>query len=147
MSSELAERSRVAAELIAAYRATHYCVNGATPPFLLHVDVANADLAAFHAAYGVACSAFVTAWNPGSRPTPEDANHAAQQRLRANLVARGFRVVDGLGVDPTGQWAGEESVLVLGINCATACDIGREYRQHGIVWSGADAVPRLVMLE
>ena len=61
MSSELAERSRVAAELIAAYRATNYCVNGATPPFLLRVDTANADLGAFHAAHGVNCSA-ARAW-------------------------------------------------------------------------------------
>jgi hypothetical protein len=147
MSSEIAERSRVAADLIAAYRATHYCVNGATPPFLLRVDTANADLAAFHATHGVSCSAFLTAWNPGSRPTADDANHAAQERLRASLSARGFRIVDGLGVDPTGQWGGEESVLVLGISRTTACDIGREFSQHGIVWSGADAVPRLVMLE
>jgi len=147
LSSELAQSSRVAAELIAAYRATHYCVNGAHPPFLLRVDVQNADLAAFHAAHGVRSSAFLTAWNPGSRPTPEEANHAAQRRLRSALLGRGLRLVDGLGVDPTGQWAGEESVLVLGIDQGTACAVGREFDQHGIVFSGDDAVPRLVLLQ
>jgi len=147
VSSELAESSRVAAELIAAYRATHYCVNGATPPFLLRVDSANADLLAFHMAHGVRCSAFLTAWNPGSRPTPDEVNQAAQRRLTSGLQARGYRIVDGLGVDPTGQWGGEESVLVLGIELESACQVGREYCQHGIVWSGADAVPRLILLE
>ena len=71
----------------------------------------------------------------------------AQERLRATLAAHGFSLLEGLGVDPTGQWAGEESLLVLGIDRATASEIGRAFRQHGIVWSGADAVPRLVMLE
>lgn len=137
----------MAAELVAAYRATHYCVNGATPPFLLRVDATNADLAAFHAANGVRSSAFLTAWNPGSRPTADEVNQAAQQRLKARLLGGGFRVVDGLGVDPTGQWAGEESVLVLGIPRAAACAVGREFHQHGIVWSDADAVPRLLLLE
>jgi hypothetical protein len=147
LSSELAERSRVDAALIAAYRATLYCVNGASPPFLLRLDVPNADLAEFHAANSVQCSAFLTAWNPGSRPTPDEVNQSSQARLKAQLAEDGFRIVDGLGVDPTGQWAGEESVLVLGIDLQTACAVGRAFKQHGVVWSGADAVPHLVMLE
>lgn len=147
MSSKLAEWSRVDATLIAAYRATHYCVNGASPPFLLRVDVPNPDLAAFHASHGVQSSAFLTAWNPGSRPTPDEANQASQRRLSAHLSGAGYHVVEGLGVDPTGQWAGEESVLVLGIDLDTASEVGRAFAQHGIVWAGADAVPHLVLLE
>lgn len=139
--------SRVAATLIAAYRATHYCVNGVSPPFLIRVDVPSPDLAQCHRAHGVECSAFLTAWNPGSRPTPEADNAAAQARLAALLAARGYRLLAGLGLDPTGQWEGEESFLVLGVAREVACAIGREFRQHGLVWAGADAVPRLVLLE
>ena len=138
--------SLVAPTLIAAYRATHYCVNGISPPFLLRVDEANPDLAKCHLAYGVRCSAFITAWNPGSRPTTEEENHAAQFRLEAMLRERGYRLIDGLGVDPTGQWAGEESFLVLGIDRDAACNAGRTFLQHGIVWSGADTMPRLLLL-
>ena len=141
------EGSRVALTLIAAYRATHYCVNGVSPPFLLRIDEPNADLASCHRASGVHSSAFLTAWNPGSRPTAEEENEAAQQRLKDLLNARGFALLGGLGVDPSGQWAGEESLLVLGIRRDTACDIGRSFLQHGIVWADRDAVPRLVMLE
>ncbi len=147
MTSQPADGSRVAPTLIAAYRATHYCVNGVSPPFLLRVDEANADLARCHADRGVACSAFLTAWNPGSRPMSEDENERAQERLRLLLEARGFPLIEGLGVDPTGQWEGEESLLVLGIPREVACEIGRSFRQHGVVWSDRDAVPRLVMLE
>ena len=139
--------SRVAPTLIAAYRATNYCVNGVFPPFLLRVDEANSDLAACHRLRGVDCSAFLTAWNPGSRPMSDEDNELAQERLRSTLEERGYALLEGLGVDPTGQWAGEESFLVLGIGREAACEIGREFRQHGIVWSGADAVPHLVMLE
>ena len=147
VGSEFASGSRVPPTLIAAYRATHYCVNGVSLPFLLRVDEANADLAACHVSHGVSCSAFLTAWNPGSRPTPDDENQAEQDRLQALLRQRGFVLLDGLGVDPTGQWAGEESLLVLGIGRDAACEVGRAFRQHGVVWSGSDAIPRLVMLE
>ena len=139
--------SRVAPTLIAAYRATHYCVNGVSPPFLLRIDEGNPDLAACHLARAVDCSAFLTAWNPGSRPMPDRDNELAQQRLRGTLEQRGYGLLEGLGVDPTGQWAGEESFLVLGIGREAACELGREFRQHGIVWSGADAVPHLLLLE
>lgn len=141
------EGSRVAPTLIAAYRATHYCVNGVSPPFLLRIDEPNDDLAACHLTGGVDSSAFLTAWNPGSRPTSEAENELAQQRLKDLLHARGFVLLAGLGADPSGQWAGEESLLVLGIGREAACDIGRSFRQHGIVWAGRDSVPRLVMLE
>ena len=139
--------SRVAPTLIAAYRATHYCVNGVSPPFLLRIDEGNPDLAACHRARAVDCSAFLTAWNPGSRPMSDEDNELAQQQLRGTLEQRGFALLEGLGVDPTGQWAGEESFLVLGIGREAACELGRAFRQHGVVWSGADAVPHLVMLE
>lgn len=139
--------SRVAPALIAAYRATHFCVNSVAPPFILKVDEPNADLASCHARHGVNCSAFITAWNPGSQPTAHDDNQVAQQRLEARLHAGHYLLLGGLGIDPSGQWEGEESLLVLGIDRQRACDIGRECRQHGIVWAGADAVPRLVMLQ
>ena len=147
MITHSSDSSRVAPTLIAAYRATDYCVNGVSPPFLMRVDEANPDLAACHRARAVDCSAFLTAWNPGSRTMPDEDNELAQARLRSTLEQRGLAFLEGLGVDPTGQWAGEESYLVLGIGREAACELGREFRQHGIVWSGADAVPHLLMLE
>jgi Protein of unknown function (DUF3293) len=142
-----AQSSRVLAALIAAYRATHYCVNGGAPSFLLKVDEYSADLEECQRAHGVSCSAFLTAWNPWSRATAHEVNHAAQRELATLLAARGYRTLDGLGVDPTGQWEGEESFLVLGIGCDEAIELGRQFRQNGILWAAADAVPRLVLLE
>lgn len=147
MRPNAASESQVAPALIAAYRSTHFCVNGVSPPFILRIDEANADLAKCHAAHAVGCSAFITAWNPGSRQTRHEDNQAAQARLEALLRQRHYALLAGLGIDPTGQWEGEESLLVLGIDRQAACEIGREFHQHGIVWAGADAVPHLVMLQ
>ena len=138
--------SLIEASLIAAYRATHYCVTGTYPPFLLRADSHCPDLEACHRAHGVECSAFVTAWNPLSRPTSLEENVAAQARLEARLRASDVVVIEGLGVDPTGQWEGEESLLALGLKLEPAIAIAREFRQNGLLWAGVDAVPKLILL-
>ncbi|MCX7056593.1 MAG: DUF3293 domain-containing protein [Pseudomonadota bacterium] len=139
-------RSRIEASLIEAYRATHYCVTGLYPSFLLRADTYSSDLALCHRTHSVACSAFITAWNPLSVATSHDENVAAQVRLEARLRACGCVLIAGLGVDPTGQWEGEESLLALGLELDTATLIAREFQQNGLLWAGADAVPKLILL-
>lgn len=138
--------SNVTPTLIAAYRATLYCVNGVSPPFLLRIDEPSADLDACQRAAGVECSAFLTAWNPASQLQSPADNAVAQARLEASLRTSGYRLIEGLGLDPTGQWEGEESFLVLGMPRAAACEVGLEFGQNGCVWADRDAVPRLVLL-
>ena len=138
--------SNVASTLIARYRATLYCVNGVSPPFLLRIDEPSPDLAACHRAAGVECSAFMTAWNPASQLMAPAENAIAQARLETRLRTAGYRLIEGLGLDPTGQWEGEESFLVLGMDRASACDLGLEFSQNSCVWAGRDSVPTLVLL-
>lgn len=139
--------SRVPPALRAAYRAARYRVSAALPPFELGVDAPSAALAACHRAHGVACSAFLTACNPGSIPASAAANSAAAARLAARLRARGYPLIGGQGLDPAGQWPAEDSVLVLGIGLAEASAIGRDFGQAALIHSGRDAVPRLVLLQ
>ena len=139
--------SRLPPSLLAAYRATRYEVSGATPPFVLCVDEPSAALAACHRAHGVRCSAFVTAWNPGSREAAPAANAAAEAALEQCLRARGHPLLAGRGVDPAGRWPAETSVLALGLARDVACDIARQFGQAGLVCAGDDAVPRLVLIE
>ena len=73
---------------------------------------------------GVGCSAYLTAWNPGSEPTAQAMNQAAQARLEADLEAAGYPILRGMGVDPAGSWPGEPSVLVLGISRTEAHRLG-----------------------
>ena len=117
---------------IAAYAATHYAVHGIEPGFVLRADQPSAELKALHAQTRVACSAFMTAWNPGSRRRANEINEAAQSELEATLRAAGFPLFGGVAVDPTGDWPEEPSVLVLGIHREHAAQLGRHYGQNAI---------------
>ena len=97
---------------------------------------------------GVRCDAFGIHHGVESaqRTTTLDANEAAQSKLEAELTAAGLSFLRGEGVDPSGQWPGEPSVLVLGISGDEAQRLGRAFGQNAIVVAGRDAVARLVML-
>ena len=70
-----------------------------------------------------------------------------RRKLEAELKAAGLPFLRGEGVDPSGSWPGEPSVLVLGISAEEAVRLGRAYGQNAIVVAGRDAVARLVMVE
>ncbi|WP_244138807.1 DUF3293 domain-containing protein [Burkholderia sp. BCC1640] len=129
---------------IQAYRETHYCVDGETPMTLL-VGQQNDALTALHEAAGVESSAFVTAWNPYSRKCDDETNANRQKALADELTARSLRFLPGVGRHPSSEWA-EPSFLVLGISLEEAKAIGMQHEQNAIIWSGANAVPELVLL-
>ena len=145
MSTEQ-QRPAVSPTLITAYRATHYCVTGVPEAFVLRIDQHSPYLAACHQSHGVSTSAFLTAYNPLSQPTGDAANEAAQTRLANRLREGSYLYLDGLGLDPSGDWPAEPSLLVLGITLNDAWSIGVEFAQNGFVWCAPDAVPRLVLL-
>jgi hypothetical protein len=138
--------SKVDPALLAAYAATHYVVKGSEPSFVLHVGQSSAELQVLQQQHGVACSSFLTAWNPGSRRRANEINEAAQAELEATLREAGFPLFAGIGMDPGGDWPGEPSVLVLGIGREHAERLGRQYGQNAILWIAADAVPEMVLL-
>jgi hypothetical protein len=55
-------------------------------------------------------------------------------------------VLDGIGQHPDNGWPGEDSLLALGVSLADALLLGRRFGQDAVVWAGADAVPRLMLL-
>ena len=132
--------------LLAAYAATHYIVNGVERPFVLRVNERSAPLEVLHRRHGVDRSAFLTAWNPRSQRRADAINQAAQSELEATLRASGLKLFSAIGIDPDGNWPGEPSVLALGIAREQAEQIGRQYGQNALLWMGADAVPELVLL-
>ena len=142
-----AEPTRTLGELELAYRRTDFRVAERGWDFVLRIDEPSSVLALCHEAFGVTRSAYLTAWNPRSEPTALEINQSAQRALEAELTAAGFSWLRGEGVDPSGQWPGEPSVLVLGIAAEDAARLGRAYGQNAIVVAGRDAVARLVMVE
>jgi hypothetical protein len=130
----------------AAYRATRYRVHAGNAAFDLRVDVASEPLAALMRRHGVATAAYLTACNPYSVRASEAANRAANEALRAALVAADAFVFYGEAIDPTGAWPTEPSFLALGIALATARELGVRFRQNALLFADDDAVPRLVWL-
>jgi hypothetical protein len=131
--------------LLAAYRAARYTVRAPSGAFTLFIDEPSADLAAAHLEHGVACSAFITAWNPGGQRTGDDANRQAQQALLAAIETASLCWWPGAGSDAAGEWT-EESLLVFGMDAALAQRIGSAFQQRAVIVAGADAVPRLLWL-
>jgi hypothetical protein len=145
----------ITAELEAAYRSTHYVVDaGAGPgegalvdPIVLEIDVPSPALLALHRRRGVDCSCFITAFNPFSRPLDAYSNQQRLDDLAAELRHRSLAYLSGEGRHPSNGWPAEPSFLVLGLALEAAKSLGRGHEQNAIVWSGSDAVPRLVMLD
>jgi hypothetical protein len=133
-------------ELIEEYRRTHYRVFDPEGEFALIVDQPAPELERCHARHGVGSSAFITAWNPGSRPREAALNKAAQGKLLAEIRRRGWSVIDASGEGPDGRWPPEPSVLVLGIPESDARQLGRDHGQKAVVFAGPDAIPRLLIL-
>lgn len=131
-------------ELLDAYRATHYRVEHPAGAFTLRISQQSPELVNLMQASGQVCAAFITAWNPYSQPRSPEENATAQQRLLAELSDMGYVSIPGTGLDPFGQWPGEESLLVLGLPKADAIRLGRKYSQNAVVWAGEDAIPQLL---
>jgi hypothetical protein len=143
----ISEATSVPVALADAYRRTEFRVADRGWDFVLRIDQPSSVLASCHEAFGVTRSAYITAWNPRSEPAALEVNEFIQAKLEAELKAAGLSFVRGVGVDPSGTWPGEPSVLVLGISAEEAVRLGSAYGQSAIVVAGRDAVARLVMVE
>ena len=128
-----------------AYLRCHYRVLGELP-FTLRIGEQSAALLALYERLDCNCAAFLTAWNPRGELHRDAANHAAQDALLRDIAARGYACIHGVGEDPDGDWRGEDSVLVPGMDLATAMAIGDAYGQNALVWAGSDARPQLILL-
>lgn len=131
-------------DTIRAYRETHFRVFS-DPPTTLMVDEANPSLAAIHNAAKVGCSAFITACNPFSEQYNPAANARRQEMLAIELRHRDVTFISGVGQHPSSDWE-EASFLVLGMSLEDAKACGTQHGQNAIVWSGADALPQLILL-
>jgi hypothetical protein len=138
-------QSHIDPVLIQAYRETEYMVLGGRA-IVLRPDVFSPELVLLHQAVAVECSAFITACNAFSKSTDVVVNRHRQTRLANELAARGLPTIDAIGVHPSGLWPGEPSLLVPGLSLDDACRVGAQFDQNAIVWSGADAIPRVILL-
>lgn len=131
-------------ETLAAYRATRYRVF-APIPIDMRIGETSAAMAALLAQHGAGSAVFVTAFNPFSRRLCDDDNAARQRRLKAHLARLGLATIEGAGIDPTGQWPSEESVLALGADRPAADDLMVKFEQNAVVFVEGDGGARLLL--
>ena len=138
-------QSELDVSLVTAYRETEYQVTEGEP-FVLRVDELCPALLGLYRAKDVSCAAFITACNPFSRELPDADNAVRQTELAFELKRRSLSYLEGVGQHPSGDWPGEPSFLALGLALEAAKSLGKVYEQNAIIWCGADAVPKLVLL-
>lgn len=129
--------------MLAAYRRAEYRVGA---QWSLRIGQHCPALAAWQQRQAVDGSTFISAVNPRSRRLSERENRRRHRRLKAWLDEAGLRYLEGAGVDPDGDWPPEPGFLVAGLDRDSAIALGRQFDQNAVVWSGADAVPQLVLL-
>ena len=139
--------------LVQAYRETRYKVFAAqateTIAFELLIDQRCVGLIAAHHHHSVDCSAYITACNPYSQSLSPDENALRQGALARELQSRGLAFDVGVGHHPSNGWEdghGEPSFLVYGLNLDAATALAGQFEQNAFVFSGTDAVPRLILL-
>jgi hypothetical protein len=133
-------------DLLKAYRETHYRVDATAGTETLSIGQHSPWAAALLASHAAVGAAFLTAWNPYSEGLDPQANTAAQNSLTRAVEALGCNFLSGKGVDPSGEWPGEDSLLVIGITLEQACKLGRQFKQNAFVYVGTNATPELILL-
>ena len=87
--------------------------------------------------------AFLTACNPCGRLLGAAENRVRTRALKSALRNAGFLSFAGKGGSDSGDWAGEESFLVVGIGQREADRLRRRFRQDAIVTGVRGGVARL----
>lgn len=137
-------------ELDAAYRATVYEAIGPTGELRLRVDEPSKELDALLRQVDMDCWAFLTGWNPGSRPTDAEQNARANEALARDLAeqraldGRELFVLVGQGRGLNGEWPPEESFLALGLTLESAVELAAAHGQAALVAGTLGQPPRLV---
>ena len=136
----------ISPEKIEAYRMAHFSVRTSNEIFALVINAPSENLKRLFLATNTSTAVFITVFNPFGQIQSENSNLAAHKALEAKVRVLSKHVYDGDGGDPSGMWPKELSYLVLGIDSQTAALLGKEFHQDAVVWSGADAIPRLLLL-
>jgi hypothetical protein len=127
-----------------AYERTSYWVEDGPRSVCFRIGSRSSRLEALLERHRAERWAFITAWNPGSRPLSRAENDRRQTELLEAITAAGYRCLcgEGRGNDPA--WPPEESVLALDIPKRAARRFGRQFGQLAIVVGHRGFASRLV---
>jgi len=127
----------LSADLICAYESANYHVRS-EKPFIMEVNKRSDRLSDLFWTYRVSCAAFITAYNPLSKPLPYEENQLRNKNLKSDVESMGLILISGYGQDSLGEWDREDSFLIFGLNLPDAKILGLKYEQN--------AIPNLILL-
>ncbi|EDM28285.1 hypothetical protein LNTAR_10231 [Lentisphaera araneosa HTCC2155] len=111
----------------------------------IKIGINNPQLNSFLKASNHNTWAFITAWNPYSlNETTDTENHSRNQTLLEDLNVQDIQVISGKGIDPSGEYSGEDSFLITGISRDDAIQLGQKYQQNAIVFGEIYKNPELI---
>ncbi len=76
----------------------------------------------------------LSAFNPFSEIRTDDENNRNQGLLRADLQDSDYCFLDGINIDPEGDFPSELSVWVLGMNRQTGIEFTKRWHQNAYVY-------------
>ena len=116
-------------ELIEVYNRTLYRVFNTQ--IILQIGEHSSMLDALLNQYHQQDWAFITAYNPGSNPLPDEVNSFRHEQLKTALGLYSYFEGEGVGENP--PWKPERSLLIIGISRTKAIEIGNLFEQNAIV--------------
>ncbi|MGE5537016.1 MAG: DUF3293 domain-containing protein [Gemmatimonas sp.] len=133
------------ARYIDAYRQTIYIIEEQGHRTRFVPDRRSAALDRLLARQHVFGAAYLSAFNPESRPTPPARNRRAQIRLISMTARLGCSVLHGIGIAKDRRWR-ERGILVYPLARRRAAWIGRIFRQNAFVQCRSGRPPVIVPL-
>lgn len=128
-----------------AYLQTNYVVQGNEEnQIVIRIGEINGALDELLNRYKAEIWAFVTAYNPFSKPCSSEENLIRQADLLNQLREKNLRFLGGYGKGKNEDWESQQSVFIFDIDRETAVRLGREFEQNAIVTGQIGCAPELV---
>jgi hypothetical protein len=114
------------------YRTTDFWVDGPVGRFAIRIGEMSAPLEDLLASAGATAWAYITACNPGSQRLTNEANAKRMRELEKDVCDR-YVFHNGEGIGRDERWK-EPSLLILGIDRASARQLALRYQQNAFVF-------------
>ncbi len=131
-------------QLREAYLATLYEVKHLG--LQLRIEEENWDLEEFLIDNNAFSWAFISAWNPFSKPLSLSENEIRHSKLKNFAKNKQWVFTEGFGVPQNKEWKAEKSLFILDISKIEAIHLGKDFDQNAIVIGRLGKAPELLFL-
>ncbi len=134
----------ISEEIKTAYLETSYRVYAPAGTITLRIGESSAALDRLLVEHGSDFWAFITAFNPRSKPLGAETNEVRHLELIERV--RGYKTFEGESQADDLKWPAEKSLLIIGIEPEVAVETGKHFNQNAIVIGRLNESPQLLFL-